>query len=159
MPCINGLRQAPVPSQSPLRKIHTPSPPLFPQENAMKNISSVITVVVFTVICVLFFHFHVSWSSEMQFGVVCMETWGSTQPHVAFLTHKFRCCFLWTLRSKFYSTASQLTLEKGGKKGYITERNGRSSWKWQEIIAFCTPMEWMNEISTYNRSYLKRKNL
>ena len=29
-------------------------------------------------------------------------------------------------------------MEKGGRKGYITERNGRSSWEWQGIIAFCT---------------------
>ena len=28
--------------------------------------------------------------------------------------------------------------EKGGRKGYITERNGRSSWERQAIIAFCT---------------------
>jgi len=67
-------------------------------------------VVVFTVISVPFFNFHVSWSSEMQFGVVCIETWGSTEPYVAFLTREFCCCFLYTLSSKFYSTASQLTL-------------------------------------------------
>ena len=29
-------------------------------------------------------------------------------------------------------------VERGGRKGYITERNGRSSWEQQGIIAFCT---------------------
>jgi len=29
-------------------------------------------------------------------------------------------------------------VEKGGKEGYIAETNGRSSWKRQGIIAFCT---------------------
>jgi len=28
-------------------------------------------------------------------------------------------------------------VEKGGRKGYITERNGRSYWEWQGIIEFC----------------------
>jgi hypothetical protein len=29
-------------------------------------------------------------------------------------------------------------VEKGGRKKYITERNGRSSGEWQGIVAFCT---------------------
>jgi hypothetical protein len=29
-------------------------------------------------------------------------------------------------------------MEKGGRKKYITERNGRSSWEWQGIVEFCT---------------------
>ena len=36
-------------------------------------------------------------------------------------------------------------VEKGGKKKYITERNGRSSWKLQGIVAFCTCQCGMNE--------------
>ena len=38
-------------------------------------------------------------------------------------------------------------VEKGGRKGYITERNRRSSWQWQAIITFrtCEWNEWMNE--------------
>jgi hypothetical protein len=28
-------------------------------------------------------------------------------------------------------------MEKNGKKKYITERNGRSSWEQQGIVAFC----------------------
>jgi hypothetical protein len=33
------------------------------------------------------------------------------------------------------------------KKPTITERNGRSSWEWQGIVAFCTCQwnEWINE--------------
>jgi hypothetical protein len=36
---------------------------------------------------------------------------------------------------------------KGWKEVYITERNGRSSWERQGIVAFCTCLwnEWMNE--------------
>jgi hypothetical protein len=35
-------------------------------------------------------------------------------------------------------------VEKSGRKNYITERNGRSSWEWQEIFAFytCQCNEW-----------------
>ena len=29
-------------------------------------------------------------------------------------------------------------MEKGGRKNYITERNGRSCWEQQGIVAFCT---------------------
>jgi len=29
-------------------------------------------------------------------------------------------------------------VEKGGRKKYIIERNGRSSLEWQGIITFCT---------------------
>jgi hypothetical protein len=38
-------------------------------------------------------------------------------------------------------------VEKGGRKGYTTERNGRSSWEWQAIVTFftCQWDEWMNE--------------
>ena len=35
-------------------------------------------------------------------------------------------------------------MEFGGGKEYTTERNGRSSWEWQGIIAFCT-CQWNNE--------------
>ena len=36
--------------------------------------------------------------------------------------------------------------ENGGRKKYITERNGRSSWERQGIVAFCTSQwnEWIN---------------
>ena len=37
-------------------------------------------------------------------------------------------------------------VEKGGRKGYITEKNGRSSWEHHGIIAFCT-CQW-NEMNT-----------
>ena len=38
-------------------------------------------------------------------------------------------------------------MENGGRKKYITKRNGRSSWERQGIVAFCTCQwnEWMNE--------------
>jgi len=36
-------------------------------------------------------------------------------------------------------------VEKGSRKMYVTERNGRSSWERQGIAAFCTCQwnEWM----------------
>ena len=38
-------------------------------------------------------------------------------------------------------------VEKGGRKRYITQRNGRSSWEQQGIVTFytCQWNEWMNE--------------
>jgi hypothetical protein len=40
----------------------------------------------------LFFQFSVSWSSKMQFGVIYLKTWGSTQHRVAFWTPEFYSC-------------------------------------------------------------------
>jgi len=47
-------------------------------------------------------------------------------------------------------------VEKGGRKGYITERNGKSSWKWQGIHVFCTCQwnKWTNEWKFYNTQIL-----
>jgi hypothetical protein len=38
-------------------------------------------------------------------------------------------------------------VQKGGRKGYITDRNGSSSWEGQGIVTFCTCQwnEWINE--------------
>jgi hypothetical protein len=36
-------------------------------------------------------------------------------------------------------------VEKGGRKVYVTERNGRNYWEWQGIVAFCT-CQW-NELN------------
>jgi len=37
-------------------------------------------------------------------------------------------------------------LEKGGRKEYITDRNGRSSWEWQGFVAVftCQWNEWIS---------------
>ena len=40
-------------------------------------------------LCVLLFHYSVSWLSEMQFGVMYLETLGITQLYVVFLTLVF----------------------------------------------------------------------
>jgi len=47
----------------------------------MNNISSGISVVVFTDACVPLFHFSAIWLSEMQFGVINLETLGGTHWH------------------------------------------------------------------------------
>jgi hypothetical protein len=38
-------------------------------------------------------------------------------------------------------------VEKSGRKKYITERSGTSSWEEQGIVAFC--IRWMNEWMTW----------
>ena len=69
----------------------TPSPPLFHKEDApekyqFSNYSSNI----YLHLCVPLFNFSVSCSSEIQFCMIYLETWGSTQPYVAFSTLDFR---------------------------------------------------------------------
>jgi hypothetical protein len=44
-------------------------------------------------LCFLLFHCTVSWLSEMQFGVMYIETLRSTQPYVLFLTLVFTCIY------------------------------------------------------------------
>jgi hypothetical protein len=39
------------------------------------------------------FQFSLNWSSEMQFGVIHLEIWSTTQPSVTFWTLKFCPCF------------------------------------------------------------------
>ena len=39
-------------------------------------------------------------------------------------------------------------MEKGGRKKYITERNGRSSYERQGIVAFCT-WQWNERMNEY----------
>jgi len=82
--------------KAPFCKIHTPSPLLFHQENTtekyqVSNYNGNIYVRV--QLCVLLFHCSDSWFWEMQFGVIYLETWGSTQPYVAFSTLVACSCF------------------------------------------------------------------
>jgi hypothetical protein len=77
-----------------LCKIHTPFTPLFHQENITakyqfgSNIGDI-----FLCLYAPFFQFGVSWSSEMQFGMLYIKTWSSIQPCVSFWTFEF-CSFL-----------------------------------------------------------------
>ena len=67
---------------------------IFHQENtAEKYQFSNYNGNIYVHLCVPPFHFNVSWSSEMQLGVIYLETWGSTQPYVAFSTLEFCSCF------------------------------------------------------------------
>jgi len=54
-------------------------------------------------------------------------------------------------KMKWGSIEDQL-VEKGGRKEYITERNGRNSWERQGIITFSIHQwsEWMNEPFLYS---------
>jgi hypothetical protein len=69
----------------PSVKSITPSPPLFHEENGMKNISCHYNGNVYLCLCAL----------PLQFGVIQLETWVSTQPHNAFwiLKHSLFLCF------------------------------------------------------------------
>jgi len=76
-------------------KSTTPSLPLFHQEGAPKKYQfSNYSSNIYLHLCVPFFHFIISWSSQMHFYVIYPETWPSTQPHVAFWTHWFLLLFL-----------------------------------------------------------------
>jgi len=56
----------------------------------LENIGSVDRTVRFNLhLCALLCQFHVSWSLEMQFGVVQLEKLARTQPVVAFSTLEF----------------------------------------------------------------------
>jgi len=46
---------------------------------------------------------------------------------------------------------------KGGKKGYITERNGRSSWELQGIVAFRT-CQWNELMFELTKQIMDLKN-
>jgi hypothetical protein len=79
--------------KAPSVKSTTPSPPLFHKENATEKYQfSNFSGDIYLHLWVLPFNISVSWSSEMQFGVIYLKTWGSTQPCVAFLTLEFRSC-------------------------------------------------------------------
>ena len=63
-----------------------PSPALFHQEDATEKYQfSNYNDNMYLQLCVLFFHYSVSWLSEMQFRVMYLETLGITQTYVVFL--------------------------------------------------------------------------
>jgi hypothetical protein len=52
---------------------------------------------IYLCLCASLLQFSVNWSSEMEFGVICLKTVGSTQPHAAFWTLEFRSsCFVFS---------------------------------------------------------------
>jgi hypothetical protein len=60
-------------------------------------------------LCAPLFQFNVGRSSEMQFGLMYLEIWGTTQPHVAFRTLEFRPYFVC---SRTGTTSSPLPFQK-----------------------------------------------
>ena len=71
-----------------------PSPQLFHQKNTAEKISSAVTVIVFSDICVYRFPILVSVDlQKCKFVLIYLETWGSTQPYVGFWTLECRSCF------------------------------------------------------------------
>jgi len=70
------------------------SPPLFHQEDAPEQFQfSNFNGSIYWQLCVLLFHFSVSWFPHMQFGVMYLKTQDGTQPYVAFSIFKFHSCF------------------------------------------------------------------
>ena len=70
------------------------SPRLFHQEDATDKYQfSHFNASIYWHLCVTLFNFRGRWSSEMQFDVIHLETWGGTQPYVAFSTLEYCSCF------------------------------------------------------------------
>jgi hypothetical protein len=77
-----------------------PSSLLFHHENSTEKYQfSNTNGNIYLCLCALLFQISVSWSSEPHFHVIHLETYGSTQPHVAFWTLEFcSCCFVFSER-------------------------------------------------------------
>jgi hypothetical protein len=72
---------------------------LFHQENTIEKYHfSNNSGIIYLHVCVLNFSSLFSFfPQKMQFGVIFLEVWGSTQPYVAFWTFKFNsCCFVYS---------------------------------------------------------------
>jgi hypothetical protein len=65
---------------------------------------------VYWCLCAPLFQFSVSWSSKVQFGVIYLKTWASTQPDVAFWTLEFYSCFF--VFSGTHTTTNSLTFQR-----------------------------------------------
>ena len=78
----------------------TPLSPPFHEEYATANYQcSNYSGNIYLQLCVLLLQFIVSWFTEMQCDVMYLETWGSTQPYVAFDT-----CILFLFSYCFWNT-------------------------------------------------------
>ena len=87
------------------------SSPLFHQEDANEKYQfSNYNGNTYLQLCVPFFHFSVSWLSEMQSGVIYFKTQGSTQPYVSFLTVVFCSCLF--VFGRTYMAQKSLTLHE-----------------------------------------------
>ena len=84
---------------------------LFYQENTTEKYQFMsCSGSIYLYMSVQIFHFSVSWSSEMQFGVMYLDTWGNTQPCVAFSTLVFCSCLF--VYGGTYLEPNFLTLHK-----------------------------------------------
>ena len=70
-----------------------PSPSLFHQDATKKDQFSNYRYNIYLQWCIPLVHFSVSLFSEIQFGMIYLDTWASTQPCVALLTLVFCTCF------------------------------------------------------------------
>ena len=80
-----------------------------PLQILLENISSVITMVIFTYNCMFHFSILVSAGSQKQFGVIYFKTWGSTQPYVVFWTLVFCSGFMF---GQTHKAPNSLTLHE-----------------------------------------------
>jgi hypothetical protein len=70
-----------------------PSPHYFIKKTLLKNISLVITIVIFMYVCVFHLSILVSVGPQTCSLLWYLKTWDSTQPYVAFSALEFRSCF------------------------------------------------------------------
>jgi hypothetical protein len=123
---------------APSVKSTPPSPLLFHQDNATEKYQfSNYSSNIYLHLCVPHFQCSVSWSSEMLFGVIYLETWGSAQPYVVFLTLKFRSFFFFY--SGTHTTSNYLTLHKPVSR--LPERDTGVCTA-RPVACYCWDREW-----------------
>ena len=97
-------------------------PPLFHQEDSTEKYQfSNYSGNIYLQLCVVLFHFSFSWFSEMQFGMIYIETWGSTQRMLhswqlyfvlvsLFLAEHIQCQLFYTAWASVYCVLSHVFL-------------------------------------------------
>jgi hypothetical protein len=97
--------------ETPCVKSTLHCPQLVHQEDTTKEyLVSNFCGSIYWLLCVLLLHLSVHWSSEMQFGMIYLETWGDPQVYVAFSTLEFHPCFF--VLGRTHMTLNSVTLHK-----------------------------------------------
>jgi hypothetical protein len=128
---------------APSAKSTTPSPPLFYQEDATEKYQfSNYNSFVYLHLCVPFFNFRVSCSSDMQFCMTYLETCGSTLPFVAFSTLDFRSFFF--VFGGTHTSPNSLTLHKAVSDFSDADSSVCTNWL---IACYCYDRQWTELLS------------
>jgi hypothetical protein len=128
---------------APSVKSTTPSPSLFYQEDATKKEQlSNYNSYIYLHLCVPLFNFSVSCSSQKQFCMIYLVTWGSTQHYVAFLTLVFCSCFF--VFGGTHTSPNSLTLHKSVSD--FSDRDSSVCTAWL-IACYCSDGQWTELLS------------